>query len=33
MTIANTGDEKLDCAYGYVCDVIDRVNEIIKDNM
>ena len=30
LTIANTGDEKLDCAYEYVGDALDKAIEIVK---
>lgn len=30
LTIANTGDEKLDCAYEQVGDALDRAIEIVK---
>ena len=30
LTIANTGDEKLDCAYEQVGDALDKAIEIIK---
>ena len=30
LTIANTGDEKLDCAYGQVGDALDKAIEIVK---
>ena len=32
LTIANTGDEKLDVAYENVGNVLDRVIEIVKDD-
>ena len=30
LTIANTGDEKLDCAYEQVGDALDKAIEIVK---
>ena len=30
LTIANTGDEKLDCAYEYVGDALDKAIKIVK---
>lgn len=30
LTIANTGDEKLDCAYEHVGDALDKAIEIVK---
>ena len=30
LTIANTGDEKLDCAYEQVGEALDRAIEIVK---
>ena len=30
LTIANTGDEKLDCAYEQVRDALDKAIEIVK---
>ena len=30
LTIANTGDEKLDCAYEQIGDALDRAIEIVK---
>ena len=31
LTIANTGDEKLDCAYGQVGNALDKAIEIVKN--
>ena len=33
LTIANTGDEKLDCAYEQVGDALDKAIEIIKQGI
>ena len=30
LTIANTGDEKLDCTYEYVGNALDKAIEIVK---
>ena len=30
LTIANTGDEKLDCAYEHTGDALDKAIEIVK---
>ena len=32
LTIANTGDEKLDCAYEQVGDALDKAIEIVKQS-
>ena len=32
LTIANTGDEKLDCAYEQVVDALDKAIEIVKQS-
>ena len=33
LTIANTGDEKLDCAYEQVGDALDKAIEIVKQGV